>query len=109
MRSHRHRFLETIEPRSPTYRAWWLFTTLCALATSIFTPWEIAFSTEPGLSPYTDPAAFAEYFLTSVFVVDIFIKLNVAFINKDDKIVFRRKEIATHYLQYYPLLNFFSV
>ena len=40
-----------------------------------------------------------EYLLTAVFVADIFVSLNVAYINAEGRIVMCRKAIATQYLK----------
>lgn len=37
--------------------------------------------------------------LTAVFVTDIFVQLNVAFINSEGRIEFSRKAIANNYLK----------
>lgn len=51
------------------------------------------------LSPYNDAAAFVEYFLTTVFALDMLVQLNVAFVNSEGKVEISQRKIATHYLK----------
>lgn len=87
-----------ISPEGGWYRTWWLFTTMCAVATALFTPWEVAFKDQPGLRPYDDTEAITEYVLTSVFLLDIIVHFNLSFVRLDGTLECSRREIIRHYM-----------
>jgi len=73
---------------------WDLYITLILLVSCITTPWRIAFGEDK------DPTEWIviNYFIDSMFLIDIFVIFNSAFHDDDFEIVECRKEIAKRYL-----------
>lgn len=85
-------------PWSKGYKTWWGLTVVCAILTIFTETFQIAFG--PGGLPQNDVSASAtEYFLLSVFVVDIGVSFFLAYFNEDDEIIYDRKLIAKNYLR----------
>ncbi|CAD7695304.1 unnamed protein product [Ostreobium quekettii] len=98
-----------IDPLSLSYRMWWYLTTVCAIATALFTPWEVAFDEKPGLRPYNDVEAIVEYVLTAVFLLDIVVQFNLAFEKSNGILECTRREIAQQYLRSMFWIDFIGV
>ncbi|GAX83177.1 hypothetical protein CEUSTIGMA_g10603.t1 [Chlamydomonas eustigma] len=62
-----------IDPNSSWYQIWWTVTVAAAFLTAFIEPLMLSFKSYPGLYPYDDAAAFAEYFLLAIFAADIVI------------------------------------
>ena len=73
---------------------WDLFITLILLTSCIITPWRIAFGED------IDPTEWqvVNYFIDSMFLIDIFVIFNSAFHDDDFEIVEDRRVIAKQYL-----------
>lgn len=81
------------------YWVWWTITFLGAVATAFVLPYNIAFQAE--LHTIVDAGTIAEGILNVVFAIDIAVNFNLAFYNKEDRLVFDRKVIAQAYLRKY--------
>ena len=86
-----------IWPWSQRYKIWWLLTVACAYLTVFTETYAIAFS--EGIYPYNDASSILEYFLISIFTIDIVINFNLVYYDELNELVYDKREIAMHYLK----------
>lgn len=82
-------------PWHRAYKIWWSLTVVGAIFTLFFGPFQIAFQHEPGT--FNGLGDMVEFFLTSIFVIDIGVTCNLA-IYKNELIVFERTRIMQEYV-----------
>jgi hypothetical protein len=87
-----------IWPWSKRYRVWWGLTVACAIFTVFTETYGIAFSPS-GLYPYNDASSIIEYFLLSIFLIDIIVTFHLVYYNEQNELVFCKKLIARNYLR----------
>jgi len=78
------------------YKLWWGFTVFAAAFTIFLETYQIAFSLG-GLA--TEGGAALELILFIIFFVDIIINFNLAYYDKQSRIVFARRDIARNYVR----------
>jgi len=98
--------LPIILPWMTKYRIWWTFTVLAAIASAYLETYLIAFSET--WTPAMWGAVF-DFCLTLIFLLDIGINFNLAYYNARDKLVYKRRQIAQHYLRYWFWIDLLSV
>ena len=77
-------------------KLWWSITSAAAIATVLNEPFGIAFTP---VGDVTAPTSIIEYCLLTIFIVDIFIQLNTAYYDHDDRVITDRRSIAYHYVR----------
>lgn len=101
------RFL--ILPWSRTYKSWW-YLTVCGAILTIFTEtFNISFQ-EAGLKPYDDTQSIVELILVGIFVIDIVVTFNLAYVDDETgDIVYDKNKIARTYCEYYFWIDIMGV
>lgn len=84
-----------IFPWMGAYKLWWSLTAIGAIFTVFFAPFQIAFQDEPGT--FNDAAAWVEWGLNILFLVDIVVNFNLAFYDQNEMIVYERRDIFAAY------------
>lgn len=85
-------------PWNRRYKTWWGFTVCAAAFTIFFETYQVAFVTA-GLPDLRSRSQIIEYFLISIFLIDIGVNFNLAFYSESSEIILERKEIARNYLR----------
>ena len=98
--------LPIVLPWMTKYRIWWTLTVLAAIASAYLETYLIAFS--EAWTPAMWGAIF-DYCLTLIFLLDIGINFNLAYYDARDKLVYKRRQIAQHYLRYWFWIDLLSV
>jgi ankyrin repeat protein len=88
-----------IFPYGRFYRTWWGFTVFATALTFFFETYQIGFA-PGGLEPHNTASSITDYFLISIFALDMLINFNLAFFNDNNELVYSHKEIAENYLQF---------
>jgi hypothetical protein len=100
MTKRENRNLMILYPEDTFLINWQIFITILLLVACIYTPWEIAFSTD------------AKIFSRSIdllFLIDIIITFNVAYFDDGYNIVEKRGPIASNYLKGWFVIDFTSI
>ena len=84
-----------IFPWMGVYKLWWSLTAIGAIFTVFFAPFQIAFQDEPGT--FNDAAAWVEWGLNFLFLIDIVVNFNLAFYDQNEMIVYERHDIFVAY------------
>ena len=89
--------LPIIFPWSWYYKLWWGVTVFAALFALFLETYQIAFSPGGYELSTRSAGAILEFILVGVFGLDIVVNFNLAYYDKDDQIVFARRDIAWNY------------
>jgi hypothetical protein len=99
-----------IFPFDVSYRIWWTITTLGAIGTAFFLPYEIAFQETHDTDEINknDYGAIVEIILQIIFCIDIILNFDLAFY-KDERLIYQRTEIIKNYFGRMFWIDLFGV